>query len=62
MRERRSSSYRFNNNYTDADTAQNGSGTLLNSPNGKSVWLQILFNTEQTTSASFLSTLGDVKE
>lgn len=52
---RRSSSYRFNNNYTDADTAQNGSGTPVNSPKGKSVLLHILFNTEQTAPNSCCS-------
>lgn len=38
--------YKFNNNYTDADTAQNDSGTLVNFVMKNSVSPRGLFNTE----------------
>lgn len=38
--------YKFNNNYTDADTAQNDSGTLVNVVMENSVSPRGLFNTE----------------
>lgn len=41
--------YKFNNNYTGADTAQNDSGTLVNFVMENSVSPHGLFNTERAT-------------